>query len=46
MSEEGRRRLSSNFFDILTDPQRYHEQVFNFVNENVFEDELDLQPKP
>ena len=31
---EGRRRLSSNFFDMLTNPQIYNEQVLNYVNEN------------
>ena len=34
LTDEGRRRQSSNFFDILTDPQKYQEQVKNFVNEN------------
>lgn len=33
--DEGRRRQSSNFFEILNDPQRYHEQVLQFVNENL-----------
>jgi len=37
--DEGRRRQSSNFFEILNDPQRYHEQVLQFVNENLNEDE-------
>jgi hypothetical protein len=47
--DESRRRLSSNFFDILTDPLRYQEQVSTFVNQNCADDEekaqeLSLQP--
>ena len=38
-AEAGRRRQSSNFFDILTDPQRYQEQVHNFVSETFQEDD-------
>jgi len=30
--EEARRRASSNFFDILSDPKSYHECVQNFVS--------------
>ena len=41
LTDEGRRRQSSNFFDILTDPQKYQEQVKNFVNENFQDDEDD-----
>ena len=41
--DEGRRRQSSNFFDILTDPQRYHEQVQNFVNENFDEEDEQIR---
>ena len=39
---EGRRRLSSNFFDILTDAQRYDEVVQQFVNENCEDEDEDF----
>jgi hypothetical protein len=32
--QEGRRRQSSNFLDILNDPIKYQEQVRNFMQEN------------
>ena len=41
---EGRRRLSSNFFDMLTNPQIYNEQVLNYVNENCVADNDSLPP--
>lgn len=37
--DEGRRRQSSNFFEILNDPQRYRELVYKDVNENFNDDE-------
>ena len=37
--EETRRRTSSNFFDILSDPKSYHECVQNFVSQNFEDDE-------
>jgi hypothetical protein len=39
--QEGRRRQSSNFLDILNDPIKYQEQVHNFMEKNCLTEEND-----